>query len=91
MTYAKEDFMQANKCGTFHLYARCIRRCFLLWLDEESGKDYSGRKEWIPLRLAALRKTFMIDIFAYAVMPNHYYKGGKVWQNPKPEPELAPA
>ena len=68
MTYAREDFMQADKCGTFHLYARCIRRCFLLGHDEESGKDYSGRKEWIPLRLAALRKTFMIDIFAYAVM-----------------------
>ena len=73
MTYAREDFMQADKCGTFHLYARCIRRCFLLGHDEESGKDYSGRKEWIPLRLAALRKTFMIDIFAYAVMSNHYH------------------
>jgi hypothetical protein len=73
MTYAREDFMQADKCGTFHIYARCIRRCFLLGHDEESGKDYSGRKNWIPLRLAALRKTFMIDIFAYGVMSNHYH------------------
>ena len=73
MTNAREDFMQADKCGTFHVYARCIRRCFLLGNDEESGKDYSARKEWIPLRLAVLRKTFLIDIYAYAVMSNHYH------------------
>ena len=73
MTYAREDFMQADQCGTFHIYARCIRRCFLLGHDEESGKDYSGRKDWIPLRLAVLRKTFLIDINAYAVMSNHYH------------------
>lgn len=73
MTNARKDFMQANQRGTFHLYARCVRQCFLLGNDEESGKDYSARKEWIPQRLRALRKTFLIDIYAYSVMSNHYH------------------
>ncbi len=73
MTNARKDFMQADQRGTFHLYARCVRQCFLLGNDEESGKDYSARKEWIPKRLRALRNTFMIDIYAYAIMSNHYH------------------
>ena len=49
MTNSREDFMKPGTRGTYHTYARCIRRCFLLGSDEVSGKDYSARKEWIPL------------------------------------------
>jgi len=73
MTTARGDFMQADIRSTFHICSRCVRQCYLLGFDEETGKDYSARKEWVPERLKVLQKVFMIEIYAYAIMCNHYH------------------
>ena len=73
MTTARKNFMQADRVGTYHITARCVRRSFLQGFDDYSGKDYSHRKTWIPNKIIQLLKAFAIDVGSYAIMDNHYH------------------
>ena len=73
MTSARKNIMQADKIGTYHITARCVRRSFLQGFDDYSGKDYSHRKIWIPDKINSLLKAFAIDVGSYAIMDNHYH------------------
>lgn len=58
---------------TLHCYNRCIRRKYLCGKDNESGKDYRHRKQWILNRLELLASVFAIDILSFALMDNHFH------------------
>ena len=58
-----------------------MRRAFLCGEDAVTGKDYSHRKGWILARLALLAEVFTIELFAYAVMSNHYHLVVNINQN----------
>ncbi len=56
-----------------HVVQRCVRRMYLAGLDEETGKDYTYRREWIRQRLEKLASVFAIDVLTYAILSNHLH------------------
>ncbi len=62
-----------NQVGIVHLIQRCVRKSFLTGFDENTGKDYSHRREWIRSRMERLASVFGIDILTYAILSNHLH------------------
>ena len=57
-----------DEIQVFHLVNRCVRRTYLCGRDEETGRDYSHRKQWIRDRLEVLAGIFAVDVLSFAVM-----------------------
>lgn len=57
----------------YHIVSRCVRRSWLCGFDRQSRKDYSHRKDWLIHRIKQLGSAFAIDIYAYAIMSNHFH------------------
>lgn len=73
MTIARKNIVDKKTPGFYHCTNRCVRRTFLCGIDEITGKDYSHRKAWIEARMIELCDIFSVEIYAYAVMDNHYH------------------
>ena len=73
MTSARANKIDLSATPYYHCMTRCVRRTFLCGNDNQTGQDYSHRKEWIAARMKELANIFAIQICAYAVMSNHYH------------------
>jgi REP element-mobilizing transposase RayT len=73
MTTARAAQIDYSATPYYHLMNRCVRRSYLCGIDEETGKDYSHRKQWLVDRMKHLANIFSVHICAYAVMSNHYH------------------
>ena len=62
-----------DEIQVFHLVNRCVRRTYLCGRDEETGRDYSHRKQWIRERLEVLAGIFAVEVLSFAVMSNHLH------------------
>ena len=73
MTIARKNIVDNETAGFYHCTNRCVRKSFLCGFDEFSKKDYSHRKDWLEKRIIELCDIFSIEVFAFAVMDNHYH------------------
>ena len=53
--------------------SRCVRRAFLCGEDFFSRTRLDHRKDWLEKRIHTLDTIFSIDVYAYAVMSNHFH------------------
>ena len=73
MAIARRDLVDKESPGFYHCTNRCVRRAFLCGYDEDSGENFEHRKVWLEKRFYQLAEIFAVDIYAYAVMDNHYH------------------
>ena len=73
MAIPRRDQIDSETPGYYHLISRCVRRAFLCGEDKETGINYDHRRQWIENRILKLAEVFSIEVYAYAVMSNHYH------------------
>ncbi len=73
MTYPRAHLVDEENGGYYHCTSRCVRRAWLCGHDPVSGNSYDHRKQWIENRILRLARHFAVDLYAYAVMSNHYH------------------
>jgi hypothetical protein len=75
MTVARRTLVSLDDTPYYHCIARCVRRAFLCGTDHYSGQDFNHRRQWLVDRLKQQAAVFAVDIYAYAIMANHYLCG----------------
>ena len=73
MTRPRSELIDRENGGFYHLFNRCVRQAWLCGEDPNTGENFDHRRGWIERRLLALTDVFAIDVYAYAVMSNHYH------------------
>ena len=73
MAIPRKYLVDSSSPGFYHCISRCVRQAYLCGEDSESGRSYEHRKAWLERRMLELAEIFGVDIYAYAVMDNHYH------------------
>ena len=73
MARPRSELVDRENGGFYHLYNRCVRQAWLCGKDPHTGENFDHRREWIEQRLLILTTVFPVDVYAYAVMSNHYH------------------
>jgi putative transposase len=81
MAIKRSEQIDSESGGYYHLMSRCVRRAFLCGEDPDNGINYDYRRQWIESRILELANVFAIEVYAYAVMHNHYHL--VVYSDPK--------
>ena len=73
MPTARKDIVNLDLCQYYHCISRCVRRAFLCGQDNQTGRSFNHRKQWLVDLMHEMAEVFAIQICAYAVMSNHYH------------------
>lgn len=73
MATPRQQLVDPDNPLYYHLVSRCVRRSWLCGFDKQNRIDYRHRKEWLVHRLEQLGQAFAVDVYAYAVMSNHFH------------------
>lgn len=73
MPTARKHSVIPGQPGFFHCISRCVRRAWLCGTDPVSGNNFDHRRDWMIERMKLLTQCFAMDIYAYALMENHYH------------------
>ena len=71
MPRPRKSLINLSDTPYYHCVSRCVRRAYLCGKDNQSGKSYEHRRQWVEDRLLFLAEVFCVDVCAYAVMSNH--------------------
>ncbi|MDX1925046.1 MAG: hypothetical protein SFV81_00930, partial [Pirellulaceae bacterium] len=69
----REEQFNASEICIVHTIQRCVRKAFLAGVNEQTGVDFSFRREWIRRRMEALASVFGVDVLTYAILSNHMH------------------
>jgi len=75
MAIPRKDQIDTESGGYYHLISRCVRCAFLCGDDPKTRRSFEHRRKWIENRILELAEVFAIEVYAYAVMHNHYLCG----------------
>lgn len=67
------DVFDPSEIAIAHVMQRCVRRCFLMGRDPESGRNYNHRKQWLEDRLKHFAAYFGIDLLCFSILSNHFH------------------
>ena len=73
MTRPRYELIDRDEGGFYHIFNRCVRHASLCGDDPVTGENRDHRRGWIESRLLALTDVFAVNVYAYAVMSNHYH------------------
>ena len=73
MATPRHKLVDQESACCYHLASRCVRRSWLWGYDHLTGRDYSHRKAWLVDRMKLLARSFAVEIYAFAVMSNHFH------------------
>lgn len=73
MTYKRALLVDPEAPCFYHIISRCVRRAWLCGEDPLTTRSYEHRRAWVEERLLFLAEHFAVDVYAYAVMSNHYH------------------
>lgn len=73
MGLPRSRYVKDDQVGFYHCFCRCVRRAFLAGYDPITKRDFSHRKTLLLNRLRYLATIFAIEVWAYAIMDNHYH------------------
>ena len=73
VTYPRSHLIDPENPGFYHLISRCVRRAWLCGKDPLTGRSFDHRRQWIEDRMLKLASCFTVELYAYAVMSNHYH------------------
>ena len=71
MPRPRKSLINLSDTPYYHCVSRCVRRAYLCGEDNQTGKSYEHRRQWVEDRLLFLAEVFCVDVCAYAVMSNH--------------------
>jgi REP element-mobilizing transposase RayT len=70
---ARSEVFDPLEIAIAHVIQRCVRRCFLMGRDPDSGKNYDHRKQWLEARLQRFAAYFGIDLLCFSILSNHFH------------------
>lgn len=73
MAFPRREIVDSETPGFYHCISRCVRRAYLCGDDPFTGQNCNHRKEWLEKRMLELSSIFAVELYAYAVMDNHYH------------------
>lgn len=71
MTTPRSLLIDPINPGYYHLTSRCVRRSWLF--GRYRKRDYRYRKRWLVDRMTQLVPAFAIEVYAFALMDNHFH------------------
>ena len=73
MAIPRKYIVDTETPGFYHCISRCVRRAYLCGDDPITGNNCDHRKAWLEKRMLELASIFSVELYAYAIMDNHYH------------------
>jgi len=73
MAIPRKYLVDDSTPGFYHCISRCVRRAYLCGDDPITGHNCDHRKAWLETRMLELASIFSVELYAYAIMDNHYH------------------